>query len=73
MVKRMPTTKKMVRDMKGSWPTSLGIPRHRQASMPTDRTRKKPMMKISQPVIPRSTKEWTEKSASTPERVRKVA
>ncbi len=35
--------------------------------------RKKPMLKTSRPVMPRSTKEWTEKSASTPERVRKVA
>ena len=73
MVRRMPTTKKIVRDMKGSWPTSLGILRHLYASSPTDNVRKKPMMNTNQPVMPRSTKEWTEKSANTPERVRKVA
>lgn len=34
--------------------------------------RKAKRMQTSQPVIPRSTKEWTEKSASIPLRVKKV-
>ena len=36
------------------------------ASRPIDSTRKNTMLKTSQPVMPRSTKECTEKSASTP-------
>ena len=35
--------------------------------------KKNSMLKTNIPVMPRSTKEWTEKSAKTPERVRKVA
>ncbi len=56
----------------GSSSCTAGIERHRQASSATESVMKVPRIATSQPVMPRSMKEWTEKSASTPERVRNV-
>ena len=51
---------------------STGISRQRHAISATDRPRKPSRIPTSHPVIPRSMKEWTEKSARMPERVRNV-
>ena len=66
------TTKKTVREKNGSSPGSVGISRQRQARAPKPITIAPARFATSHPVIPRSTNEWTEKSASTPERVRNV-
>ncbi len=69
----MPRMKKTLRESSGDSSSSVrGIVRQRQPSSTTDRPMNVPRMPTSHPVMPRSMKEWTEKSASTPERVRKV-
>ena len=69
----MPRMKKTLRERSGDSSSSvLGIERQRHASSTTDRPMKVPRIPTSQPVMPRSMNEWTEKSASTPERVRNV-
>ncbi|OQC39929.1 MAG: hypothetical protein BWX64_01560 [Acidobacteria bacterium ADurb.Bin051] len=68
----VPRTTKVPRERSGSSLGAEGISRIRVATSQAEPPRKKSIRAISQPEIPRSTKLWTEKSASTPERVRKV-
>ena len=56
----------------GSSSRTTGTARQRQASIPALNTRKPSRSATSQLVMPRSTKEWTEKSARIPDRVRNV-
>ena len=69
----MPRMKRTLRERRGgSSSSTAGIERQRHAIMPTESARNPRRIPTSQPVIPRSMKEWTEKSARTPERVRNV-
>ncbi len=69
----MPRMKRTLRDSSGdSSSEAVGIERQRHAMRTTDSPTKVPRIATSQPVIPRSMNECTEKSASTPERVRNV-
>ena len=65
-------TSREPRERVGSSLRTVGTSLSRRVSSSTLRPAKKAIHTISQREIPRSTKLWTEKSASTPERVRKV-
>ena len=56
----------------GSSSVTVGIDRQRTAIIRMESPRKPSRIPTSQPVIPRSMNEWTEKSARIPERVRNV-
>ncbi len=66
------STRKVPRERIGSSFRSVGTWRRRVASSQIDKPKNVAIRAISQPEIPRSTKLWTEKSASTPDRVRNV-
>jgi hypothetical protein len=68
-----PRMKRTLRERSGgSSASATGISRQRQARHAAESATNPSRIPTSQAVIPRSMKEWTEKSARMPERVRKV-